>query len=148
MKITVLPTIGPLTQQTLCFSPDVLARGNKTSITTMSVASDRGHLRRNDWQCRWGRSIRSAFFRDPPLPLHPFGQRQQFPTVFPPVFLQCCFTSTETVGNVRDWSPGPPLSHSSWAVLRETVRTIRDGPGRPPRFLPSSRAQGSSEHGA
>lgn len=31
---------------------------------------------------------------------------------------QCCFTSTETVGTLRDGSPGPPpVWHSSWAPI-------------------------------
>ena len=37
-----IPDMGLLTQQTLCFSPDILARTNNMPILTMSVASDWG----------------------------------------------------------------------------------------------------------
>ena len=68
-----------------------------------------------------------------------------FPVFFPP----CCLTTTESVGIIRDGSPGrpPPLSNSSWVCCPyffilflqccfmsiETVGLLGTGsPGRPP----------------
>ena len=50
MKITIVesnPDIGLLTQQTLCFSPSVLARASRLPMMTILVTSDQGWKKPN-----------------------------------------------------------------------------------------------------
>ena len=50
-----------------------------------------------------------------------------------PLLLQCCFTSTETVGTIRDGEPGcpPRLSHSSWTLSETDQFNVTLRPHRP-----------------
>ena len=77
-----------------------------------------------------------------------FSSSPKFLTAIGEAFLQCCFTSTETVRTIRDWEPRATISHSSWVLgvliveccftSTETLRTNRD---REPRTATSTFTQ-------